>query len=489
MADTCTDSQDIICEGINGLKSLVTPFLPGIGSPTPTMSTTPAASDTVFTIPPGLVTLSTGPPPQVPQASTTTEISTSTSVIVTGISASQPFITNLPTAPTSIPNALPTSTISDAVQSPSAAASASAEETAVAPVVAQAQSFPTGLVVGLSVTLAVLVGSGIALWYFCLRKRPRQRPVSDDSGEGASVTEIYRPSRNYRAAEQTKQVDSMDGAGQFETAYASPIQEVQQNLSSRPESWQPRPESIFTMSDNRTSFEDTESMFPEPLSPRPVVQQTVQRVSMPRPVEASSLKGGNQQGSRGSSSESSNTYSVREVVVKRPATALSLKSARSSTSAQARPGLKPVRESAKVLANLSSLAARKPVASDARSVASATSLEVPVGMLPETTSEEMGGPVNSSHIKYTLNRSPLAQNPFNDPADEEWPLQSDVEESIESSRPNSEFDDLNDQTQETQKDRAPEPLQGQEMEVCAGQEMEKDRDGDERPEQADSERA
>lgn len=445
MADTCTDSQDIICEGINGLKSLVTPFLPGIGPPTPTMTTVPAASDTIFTIPPGLVSLTTGVPPQVPQLSTTTEISTSTSVVVGGISVSQPFITDLPTAFTSIPNVLPSSTNSNGVQSPAATASVSAEQTAVPPVVAQAQSFPTGLVVGLSVTVAVLVGTGVALWYFCLRKRSRSRPVSDDSGEGASVTEIYRPSRKYRDTAQSEQMDSTDGAGQFDVVYDLPIQEVQQNRYSRPESWQPRPESIFTMSDNRTSFEDTESMFPEPLSPRPVVQQTVQRVSMPRPVHASS-----RQDSLGSTSETSNTYSVREVVVKRPATALSIKSARSSSSVQQRPGLKPVRESAKVLASLSSLAARKPVASDTKSVASATSLEVPEGMIAERTGTETRGSTNSAYIKYTLNRSPLAQNPFNDPSDEEWPLQSDAEErtETESHRPTSEVDDSHDTLQE-----------------------------------------
>lgn len=147
-----------------------------------------------------------------------------------------------------------------------------------------------------------------------------------------------------------------------------------------------------------------------------------------------------------------------------------------------------MRESAKVLASLSSLAARKPVASDTKSIASATSLEVPVGMMPARTSAEVTGPVNIAHTKYTLTRSPLAQNPFNDPSDEEWPMQSDVEESIASPRPMSKFDDVDNAAQETQEDEEPESQQFEELEQ-EEQEVGNDREGDEKTEHLDSERA
>lgn len=150
--------------------------------------------------------------------------------------------------------------------------------------------------------------------------------------------------------------------------------------------------------------------------------------------------------------------------------------------------MKPVRESAKVLANLSSLAARKTVVSDTKSIASATSLEVPVGMIPERTSVEGRGPVNSAHTKYTLNRSPLAQNPFNDPSDEEWLVQSDVEESVASPRSMSKVDDLDNAAQESHDDKEPELQQNEEPDQ-EEQEVEKDGEGDEKTEHLDAERA
>lgn len=151
---------------------------------------------------------------------------------------------------------------------------------------------------------------------------------------------------------------------------------------------------------------------------------------MPRPVDASSFKSGGRQGSVGGSSDTSNTYSVRQVVVRRPAHAFAR--GRSSSSASPVEPKNQVRESAKVLAKFSSLAARKEVASDAKSRTSATSLEVPVGLASEQTSAEKRIPANNIHVNYTLGRSPLAQNPFNDPADEDWRTQSDAEESLKS---------------------------------------------------------
>ncbi|KAJ4393098.1 hypothetical protein N0V93_002305 [Gnomoniopsis smithogilvyi] len=468
MADKCTDPDNIVCEGLNGLKSLVTPFLPGAGPATPTMPTTSfitlSVASSVSTISED-VSSSPSPPPafQSTLPSTITEISTSTSVVEAGISATQPFITNLPTAPTSIPNTLPTSTLSSTSQPPTTTASAGAE--AAAPIVAQAQSFPTGLVAGLSVTLVVLVGSGIALWYFCLRRRSRNRPMPDYSGEEASVVEIYRPNHVSRSTNKT---DSTDGARQPNVAYDdTSMREVQERRISRPESWQPRPPSIFTLTDNRTSFEDTESVFPEPLSPRPVVQQTLQRVSMPRPVDASIFKSGGRQSNSGDSSDTSNTYSVRQVVVKRPAPGRARERS-ASPALQSKPKLNQVRESAKVLAKLNSLATRRKAASDAESTTSAASREVPIGLVSEQPEAEESSPANKVQKTYSLRRSPLAQNPFTDPTNEDWRVQSDAEESMESPTLKTANPDT---AQESQDNGTPEPFQNDEAEK-QGQEPE-----------------
>lgn len=193
---------------------------------------------------------------------------------------------------------------------------------------------------------------------------------------------------------------------------------------------------------------------------------------MPRAVDASSFKsggGGGRIASLGGSSDTSNTYSVRQVVVKGPAPGLSAQGRpSSSSSSQARLKLNHERISAQGGANLSKVASRNTVASLAASVASATSLEVPVRLSPEEPSAEKRFPslakkdaiaetsdlVNNFPIEYTVRRSPLAQNPFLDPSDEDWPMRtnSDSEGSTRSSVLNIVNPDTGGQTQGDEQD-------------------------------------
>lgn len=459
MSGICPDPDNIICEGINGLKSLITPLIPGVGDATSTSTTTTSTSTTTtptsdsatVTTPSGLPTSpapqpvaepssatatapDTPPPPPTPQpiaeTSTTTEIMTSTSVVVAGGGSSpQSFITDLPTAFTSIPGALPTSTVSPStlsdISQPTPTPAASASPEGAAPVVVQSQGFPTVLVVALSSTAALLAISGIALWYFCLRKRLRSR-AAVDYGARDSVNEIYRATEIYRSSNKA---DSTDGTIRPSMVFGNAPSTLQWAEQNRPMSWQPRAPSIHTLAESRNSFDDMESNFPEPLSPRPVMQQTVQRVSVPRPVEASSFRSGSRGSSIGGSSDTSNSYNVRQVVLKGPAPGVA-HSRPPSAYAQAKPKLTLVKVPGSGAVDLKSVNSRKPVASDAKNVTSATSVEVPVGLIPERPSSGQSDQTSVLQRHYTVRRSPLAQNPFTDPSDEDWQGPSEAHDSI-----------------------------------------------------------
>lgn len=90
---------------------------------------------------------------------------------------------------------------------------------------------------------------------------------------------------------------------------------------------------------------------------------------------------------------------------------------------------------------------RKPVASYVKPMTSATSLEVPVGMVVEVPTSENKNQSIGLRRQYTVRRSPLAQNPFTDPSDEEWQVQVEAEKSIMSPTLRIVNPDIPDETQ------------------------------------------
>lgn len=143
----------------------------------------------------------------------------------------------------------------------------------------------------------------------------------------------------------------------------------------------------------------------EPLSPKPVIQQTVHRVSVPAPVEASSFRSGSKEGSlRGS--------------VSRPPSALQQAVAREVTVAQGTDGKHrsstrlqvPGADQSSQLKDL----ATQPEELEGDPVPDLSDFELVPAPL-ESKKEEGPG----LKRQYTLRSSPLHQNPFRDPVEEE----------------------------------------------------------------------
>lgn len=326
----------------------------------------------------GVVTVS--PPPFLaPTASpllltpaTSGQVDTTTSVIQGGIANQPSFITVLPTAPTNIPGPLKSSTSTSSSTLTSTLATATSIDSQ--PASSQASTLdssqnaqaetpspgvPMALVIGIATALAVLVVGVALVWWFCLKKwRRRNRDkakYSEDTGTTFSGND-WQP-----------QMTST-----WEIAVGKPLDPQFRTVRNNRLSWQATPPSSTRSPTNvspHRSSSDLESNLPEPLSPREVVQQTMQRVAVPRPVDASTLR-------PRSPPKASALSAIRKFVSKGPA-----------------PGME-----------------------------SGTTL----GTRPSDTTLTR---------QYTVRKGPLAQNPFTDPADEDWVLQQQAEAHVSDMRP------------------------------------------------------
>lgn len=393
--DFCQDNpDDLVCQGISGIESAVTPFLPGNGfgaGPTPT-------NDILPTGPPQQGASSTILSPSVGLAQGPTSLSFITSLPT----ARSSFITSLPTDPATGPGTTVTETAT-----PSSANGGQVAVTQSAGPQASGQSsgqkFPVALVAGVGSTIVALIVAGIALWYFFLRKRLRRRSLVRYS-DASSVNEITR-------------------GGTRSTFH--PGMTFAPSDSSRSPGWQHKPPSIHTLGtvSPRPSLAETDT-WPEPLSPRPVMQTTILKMTVPHPVDASSFRLGglNRRSSLGPATPSS-TY--RQPVMRGPAPGVP--PAAAAASIPTSPVELPATPTPRVVltrlsGKLSSPAVNfQRVPNKRKSLLKRFSTSTPEEKheMEEQPAAETAQSNGGIERQYSVRKSPLAQNPFVDPGDAE----------------------------------------------------------------------
>lgn len=402
-----------ICEGINGFKDAISPIISGIiGGETATSSlgasaTPPPPPETVQPVP-------------ITSTSTTTLLVTSTSLVLedptlapalpTALPTAGPgtgsdsFIQNLPTeAPSSsAQSGAPITTLSPPVGVQTAPSSIQSETSSSQEL--GRQGLPAAVVAGVAATLATLVIVGIALWYSCLRKRNRRRSGGVGRGDRSSASEIHR-----RVTQASTATDDL----------RSPVQRPPPSPVRRKPVpvWRDRSSSVHTSATSVPEREDSlaetggTGTWPEPLSPRPVMKQTIQRVNVPSPVDASSfytpVLASQERGSSSGPASRRSTRSSRNPGPGSPASNMSL-STRPSASGLETPKSPLSRQPGTSVVGLQPVSQRKSAAGEAGAVGTEDVLSG-----REARTSKSGGTWRST--QYTVRRSPLAQNPFVDP--------------------------------------------------------------------------
>lgn len=422
----CEDRDGIICDGVNGIKSIVEGFGAGgdrtsappttsdsvTPQPTPPPPPPPAIETVTSSSPPEIVTVSVTPPasaatPAIPPPSPPQLLSSSSQEPVTNIppqlilptpaaaltstSSRGSFIESLPTRTATtlnpvnnplVPSIFASSDFQSPVGGPATVFPSPATETVVAtPLVSpgaaqgaigdKSTSFPAALVAGVSGGVIAFIFIFALLWRYYLR-RQSQRVHTDRVADERGIAPIH---------------DHHDPPG--DSVVTTEIW-----TGSRPSK---SDQTRFSWAATEVSLGDDL----EPLSPKPVIQQTVHRMSVPVPVEASSFRNSSKEGSmRGSSSRPLSTHQqavARDASAPRETESTNRSSARLRVSGTHQP----------------------PKQKDLPTQSEATAENYELDMVPaplQKTGEGVG-----LQRQYTLRTSPLHQNPFRDPVEEESP--------------------------------------------------------------------
>lgn len=425
----CENRDGIICDGINGFKSIVNGFA-GDGDRT---SAPPSASDSVApqttAPPPGLVTsapVAAGaaapppldapppPPPEIvtvsvtPPASTITSVvsppplqesSTSTfpqlilptPVLLTSTSSRGSFIESLPTRTATtvnpvnnplVPSIFASSDFQSPVVGPVTAFPTPPTETVIAtPVVSpgteqgaitdRSTSFPAALVAGVSGGVIAFIFIFALLWRYYLRRQSQRRHadnVADERGIVRTHGDQHDPPADRIVTTEIWATSQPSKSDQTRFSWAATEVSLGTDL--------------------------------EPLSPKPAIQQTVHRMSVPVPVEASSFRNSSKEGSmRGSLSRPPSTNQQTT-----PGDASAPQRTESTHRSSARlqvPG-----------------ADHPPKQQDLPTQPEVTEEDNESDLVPAPLQKKAEGGLQR---QYTLRTSPLHQNPFRDPVEEESP--------------------------------------------------------------------
>lgn len=425
----CENRDGIICDGINGFKSIVN----GLGGDGDRTSAPPSASDSVApqttAPPPGLVTpgpVTEGeaspapldalppPPPEIvtvsvtPPASTVTSVvpppppqETSTStfsqlilptpVLLTSTSSRGSFIESLPTRTATtlnpinnplVPSIFASSDFQSPIVGPVTAFPTPPTETVLAtPLVSpgteqgaiadRSTSFPAALVAGVSVGVIAFIFSFAMLWRYYLRRQSQRRQansVADERGIVVTYDDQHDPPADRIVTTEIWATSQPSKSDQTRFSWAATEVSLGTDL--------------------------------EPLSPKPAIQQTVHRMSVPVPVEASSFHNSSKEGSmRGS--------------LLRP----------SSTNQQTTPGDASAPRRTKSMHRSSARLQvpgtdHPPKQQDLPTQPEATEEDSESDLVPGPLQKKQDGGLQR---QYTLRTSPLHQNPFRDPVAEESP--------------------------------------------------------------------
>lgn len=454
----CENRDGIICDGVNGLKSIVQGFggdngrtsaPPTSTSPPPELvtSTPDEASEATpppppppppppviitSTSPPEIVTVSVtppastptpvipppppppppemaSPPPQEPTTSSFPQLILPTPVMLTSTSSRGSFIESLPTRTATlnpvnnplVPSIFASTDFNSPIIGPATTVTSIPTETVIATPGAPPQGaisdrstqFPAALVVGVSGGVIAFIFAFAMLWRYYLRRQSQRR-------QAQSVADEKGLAKNH---------DHDNPQGPFER----PADRIVTT-----EIWTGSPPSKSEQT--RFSWAATEVSLGadlEPLSPKPVIQQTVHRVSVPKPVEASSFRSGSNQGSlRGSLSRPPST-SQQATAREAAATQGTESKHRSSTRLQV-PGTEHRPQTNDL--------ATQPEETDGEPEPDLSDLELVPATL-ETSNDEGPG----LKRQYTLRSSPLHQNPFRDPVEEDAPTETPMSVTFE----------------------------------------------------------
>lgn len=440
----CENRDGLICQGVNGFKSIVEGFT-GDGdrtsasptpSDTPAPQTTPPPPELVTSAPdaaseatppplpppppPPVIVTSTPPPETVvvsvtPPASTVTstaipppelappppqEATTSsfpqlilpTPVLLTTTSSRGSFIESLPTRTATtlnpvnnplVPSIFASSDFNSPIVGPATTFISQPTDAAIATPLTSAgatqgaisdrsTSFPAALVAGVSGGVIAFVVIFALLWRRCLRRQSEQRHAHNVANE-KGLSHIHdRPFNPPVDRGVTTEIWTT----------SQPSKSDQTRLS-----WAATEVSLGT---------DL-----EPLSPKPVIQQTVHRMSVPVPVEASSFRNSSKEGSlRGSLSRPTSTNQQT-----------------SSREASASQGTENTQRSSARLQVPG--AARLSSQHELPTQSETTEEDSEPDLVPAPLQKKGEG--TGLQRQYTLRNSPLHQNPFQDPVEEESP--------------------------------------------------------------------
>lgn len=438
----CENRDGIICDGVNGFKSIVqgfagagdktsaTPSISDVPQPTPPppelVSSAPdVASDATpppQAPPPAPVTVTSSSPPETVTVSVAPPESTVTSVIpppqavslppqepttsippqlivptplaaLTSTSTRGSFIESLPTRTATtlnpvnnplVPSIFASSDFQSPVVGPVTTFPFPATGTVIAtPIVSpgategaiadRSTTFPTALVAGVSGGVIAFIFIFALLWRQCLRKQSQRHHANSDAEEKGITHAHDRP---FGGAPGDRVVTTEIWTG------SHPSRSDQTRFS-----WAATEVSLGT---------DL-----EPLSPKPVIQQTVHRMSVPVPVEASSFRNSSKEGSmRGSLSRSPSTN--QQTVARDSSASQEAESTHRSSARLQVPGTD-----------------HPPKQQDFPTQLEATEEEREPDLVPAPLQKKGEGP--GLQRQYTLRTSPLHQNPFRDPVEEESP--------------------------------------------------------------------
>lgn len=438
----CENRDGIICDGVKGFKSIVEGFagagdktsatssISDVPQPTPPppelVSSAPdVASDATpppEAPPPAPVTVTSSSPPETVTVSVAPPASTETSVIpppeLVSLPPQEPttsippqlivptplaalmststrgsFIESLPTRTATTANPVnnplvPSISASSDFQSPVVGPATTFPFPATGTVIAtpfvspgaeggaiadRSTTFPTALVAGVSGGVIAFIFIFALLWRQCLRKQSQRHHAHNDA-EGKGITHAH--DRPFGGAPGDRVVTTEIWTG------SHPSRSDETRFS-----WAATEVSLGT---------DL-----EPLSPKPVIQQTVHWMSVPAPVEASSFRNSSKEGSMRSSFSRPPSTNQQTVVRDAPASQEAESTHRSSARLQV-PGTD-----------------HPPKQQDLPAELEATEAEREPDLVPASLHKKGEG--LGLQRQYTLRTSPLHQNPFRDPAEEESP--------------------------------------------------------------------
>ncbi|KAI7779947.1 hypothetical protein LA080_000160 [Diaporthe eres] len=432
----CEDRGGIICDGVNGFKSIVQGFAGDDGKtsapptasdsgpaqatpppPEPVTSAPDIASDATPPPPPPPApeTITTSSPPELVTVSVTPPASTITSVVslssqepitnippqlilptpaaaLTSTSSRGSFIESLPTKTATtlnpvnnplVPSIFASSDFQSSVVGPVTIFPSQPTDTVVAtPLVSPAAepgaiadrstTFPAALVAGVSGGVIAFIFIFALLWRCYLRKqshRQHARSVADERGIIHHQNGHHDPPSDRIVTTEIWSDSHPSKSDQTRFSWATTEVSLGTDL--------------------------------EPLSPKPVIQQTVHRMSVPVPVEASSFRNSSKEGSmRGSFSRPPSTN--QQTVPRDASASQGTESIHRSSSQLQVPGTDHSQKQQSL-----------------PSQAEETEDDGEPDLVPAPL--QKNGEGTGLQRQYTLRTSPLHQNPFKDPVEEESP--------------------------------------------------------------------